>query len=127
MSAKVTLEIPEQLFERAQRVAQDQQKDVSDVVAQVLDNGLPPVETGSRSANKEREIATFHELHPMLWSKYPGEYAAIHNGQLVDHDSDRVALLDRITKIFPEDFVLVRPIREEPEIIYQTRSVRWAD
>lgn len=118
MTTNVTLEIPGHLFERAKRVAENQDKDVSDIVAQVLDNGLPPVETAVHSLEKNREIEAFHRLHPMLWSNYAGEYAAVHNGQLVDHDSDRAALLERIAQNFPNIFVLIRPIREEPEIIH---------
>lgn len=75
-----------------------------------------------KSNTKTREIEAFHRLHPTLWEKYPGEYAAIHNGQLVDHDTDRVALLKRLTQNFPDVFVLVRPIRENPDIIYHHRS-----
>jgi hypothetical protein len=127
MSANVTLEIPEYLFERAKRVAENQHKDVSDIVAQVLDNGLPEMDSVSRSPDIEREIAAFHRLHPMLWSKYAREYAAIHNEELIDHDSDRAALLKRIEKNYPNSFVLVRPVREQPEIVYENRSIRWAD
>lgn len=125
MSANVTLEIPEYLFERAKRVAEDQHKNVSDIVAQVLDSGLPQMDSAFHSPDIDQEIAAFHRLHPMLWSNHAGEYAAIHKGELVDHDSDRVALLKRITQNFPDDFVLVRPIREEPEIVHYNRSIRW--
>jgi hypothetical protein len=61
----------------------------------------------------------------MLLREYPGEYVAIYGGQLVDHDLDRVALLNRIDKKHPNVFVLIRPVLENPEIIYEHRSVRW--
>jgi hypothetical protein len=125
MSNNITLEIPEHLFERARRIAENQHKDVSEIVAQVLDDGLPQVETAVRSPEKAREIEAFHHLHPMLWKKYPGEYAAVYNEQLVDHESDQAALLRRIIQNFPDVFVLVRPIREEPEIVHHHRSIRW--
>jgi hypothetical protein len=127
MSTNVTLEIPEQLYERARQVAQDQHRDVSAVVAQVLENGLPAIESDGSSPEIKQEIAAFHRLHPKLWSNYPGEYAAVFKEELVDHDADRAALLQRIEINFPNDFVLVRPILEEPEITYHNRSIRWAD
>ena len=122
----VNLKIPDHIFERAKRVAQNQNVDVADIVTQILDKGLPAVDSAVPSPNKKQEIEAFHRLHPTLLEKYPGEYAAIHNQQLVDHDANRAALLKRITHNFPNVFVLVRPIQENPEIILHHRSTRWS-
>jgi hypothetical protein len=54
MSINVTLEIPEQLYERARQVAQDQHIDVSAVVAQVLENGLPAIESDGSSPGSSK-------------------------------------------------------------------------
>jgi hypothetical protein len=77
-------------------------------------------------SNEEREAEAFRRLHPTLWQNYAGEYVAIFQEQLVDHGPDLTALFKRIEERYPDNFVLVRPVREEPEIVYQDRSIRWA-
>ena len=126
MNTHTTLTIPHSLYERARRVAQSQDRDIADVVAEALEQGLPAIEADSKKpTDREREKQTFHRLHPELWQKYPLEYVAVYDGELVDHDPDRVALLQRVDEQYPDLFVLVRQVREEPEIVYEHRSVRW--
>jgi hypothetical protein len=73
------------------------------------------------------ERDTFLCLHPELWAQYPEQYVAIHGGKLVDHDPDMGALLKRIDAQYPGTFVMMRQVRQEAEIVYQHRSVRWAE
>ena len=75
---------------------------------------------------KEREKRAFSRLHATLLRQYADEYVAIYHGELVDHDVDQAALWARINEQYPNQFVLIRPIRSEPEITYEHRSMRWA-
>jgi hypothetical protein len=125
MSTGESLIIPQPLYERASRVAYYQQRDVADLVADVLAQSLPVIEEQIDHPEQKQEREAFVRLHPMLQRKYLGEYVAIHGGELVDHDADRLALLKRIDRNYPDLFVLIRPVREEPEIVYEYRSVRW--
>lgn len=75
----------------------------------------------------DREVAAFRQLHVSLLKHYRGEYVAIHQGQLVDHDSDKVALLERIEKTYPDEFVLIRPVQEQPEREFYFRSPRYIE
>ena len=72
----------------------------------------------------EQEAEAFHRLHSELLATIPGEYAAIHGGQLVDHDADQLALLGRIEARFPGLPVLIRQVRPEVEQILMVRSPR---
>ena len=126
MSTYTTLSIPRSLYERAKRIAQSQQREVADVVAEALEHSLPTMEAERReSSDRERKKTTFHHLHPKLWQQYPHEYVAVTGGKMVDHDANRAALLERIENKYPDAFVLIRQVREEPEIVYEYRSVRW--
>jgi hypothetical protein len=87
---------------------------------------LPIIEDQLDRPERKQEIEAFFDLHPVLWREFPGEYVAIYGGRLVDHDMDRVALLSRIDQNYPDVFVLIRPVREDPEIVYEHRSIRWA-
>jgi hypothetical protein len=57
--------------------------------------------------------------------KYAGEYIAVHNQTLIDHDSDRLALSRRIRAKYGKTAVLMMPAEGPREIrIYSTRLVR---
>lgn len=73
----------------------------------------------------EREAKAFHAMHLTWQEHYTGEYVAVFQGELVDHDTDFGALLERIDTRYPEEFVLIRPIQKEPEIVYNHRAIRW--
>ena len=125
MEIKTNLSIPQRLYERAYRVAQSQQRDVADVVTEALEKGLPPLEPHTINGQRQREIAAFQQLHASLLKNHLGEYVAIFGERVVDHDNDKVALLQRIDSKYPNDFVLIRQVRPTPEIIYENRSIRW--
>jgi hypothetical protein len=73
------------------------------------------------------EITAYHALHPMLWAQYPKQHVAIHGGQLLDHDENKVALRRRINQSYPNQFVLVRQVEREPERVLYFRSPRFTE
>ena len=133
MAIKLTLTLSDKLYERAHRLAQLRQQDVTAVVTEVLDEALPMTEPDEYALDEEildlsepdeavdREIAAYHALHPTLWEKYPGYQVAIHGGRLVDYDRDDVALSLRIEQQFPDAFVLIRQVEAEPERVLYFR------
>ena len=56
-----------------------------------------------------REARSFESQREQLAKQYPGEYVALFQGRVVDHDRDRIALLHRVEKSYPDKFVLIRP------------------
>jgi deoxyadenosine/deoxycytidine kinase len=72
----------------------------------------------------DQEIAAFRKLHPQLLETIPDEYAAIHDGELVDHDPDLVTLYGRISQRFGSFPVLMRQVKPEPEQVFVIRSPR---
>jgi hypothetical protein len=44
----------------------------------------------------EREYRTFLRLLPELLVSHRGQYAAVHNGEVVDFDKDDIALIQRV-------------------------------
>ncbi|MCZ7673153.1 MAG: DUF5678 domain-containing protein [Chloroflexi bacterium] len=77
-------------------------------------------------AGRDRGKEAFHRLHGTLLKNHRGEYIAIYNGQLIDHDRDRTALFKRIEENYPDQYVLIRLVSQTPEIVYEHRSMRWA-
>lgn len=71
-----------------------------------------------------REIEAFRKMHSDLLKGYEGQYVAIYQGQLVDHDQDRLALYLRIDNQYPDVPVLMRPVRSQVDRIITIRSPR---
>ncbi|VAW33177.1 hypothetical protein MNBD_CHLOROFLEXI01-5385 [hydrothermal vent metagenome] len=126
MNSGMSVIIPHQLYKRVEYVAQKQRRDVNDVAKEMLEQGLLPLEGLPSQAEKEREKDAFRQLHTALLEQYMGEYVAIYNGELVDHDVNQTALVARIDKKYLDLFVLIRPVKQEPEIVYEHRSIHWA-
>jgi hypothetical protein len=50
----------------------------------------PPLSKG------DRETLAFRRLLPQLLSQYAGEFVAIHDEQVIDHDSSDIELIQRV-------------------------------
>ncbi len=50
----------------------------------------------------QRETQAFIRMHADLLGKYPGDYVAIYQGKLIDHDHDQLALYQRVRKATAE-------------------------
>lgn len=71
-----------------------------------------------------REEAAYEAMHPELMAQYAGEYVAIYQGQLIDHDQDETALLRRLDAQYPDDVVLMKKVRPLPEPMLHNVSFR---
>ena len=123
---EVTLNIPQELYRRAQRIAEKRQLYVQDVLigAIQLNDGGGRLSGMSEDDTVWREEEAFQRLHPQLLETYSGEYVAIHNGKVVDHDSDQVALYRRVSQRVPDRFVLIAKVTPQPTEEYRFRSPR---
>lgn len=94
------------------------------------------VEEFLRSAIKrERTLATRQKMEQdQTWwlalplskrVKYEGEFVAVHNQKLIDHDKDEETLYKRVRKKYGKTSVLVMPAEGPREIrVYSPRIVR---
>ena len=72
----------------------------------------------------DREIAAFEAMKATLLANHLGEYVAIFQGAVVDHDADKALLLSRLGQTHPDAVVLVRQVRREPRPPFRLRSPR---
>lgn len=72
----------------------------------------------------DREAEAYRAMHADLLNTHPGEYVALHQGQLVDHDQDQLALYLRVKAQYPKIPVLIRQVRPEVEEVFTIRSPR---
>ena len=83
---------------------------------------VPPAEEDTQV---EREKNAYLRLYPQLKKQYTGQYVAIHNSQLVDHDIDYGALFERIDDRYPDTFVWLTQVEAEPIGTIVVRSPRF--
>lgn len=127
---QVTLTIPDSLYQRAQRLAQMRQRDVSDVIADVLDEALPAADESNAidwtepDEAVDREMAAYIAMHPILKEKYLGEHVAILGGQLIDHDSNLEALSRRVYAKHAGQFIWITTVQETPIDTFRNPSIR---
>jgi hypothetical protein len=73
----------------------------------------------------QREMAAYIALHPELKENFLGKSVAIYQGQLVDVDDDYGELYKRIRSKYPDVFVWLTTVREEPIRTIHMRSPRF--
>jgi len=73
----------------------------------------------------QEEAEAFRAMHAELSKRYLGQVVAIHEGQVVDHDEDFVALHRRVRARFGHVAVLLRRVGPEPERVLTFRSPRF--
>lgn len=118
--------LPPNLIERVRRLAKRQARSLDDVMTEAVERGLPLLEVFDAPTGWELEADAFARMYPTWRAEYTGEYVAVYQGRLIDHDAAFGPLLERINVQYPDEFVLIRPIRDEAEIVYEHRSIRWA-
>lgn len=72
----------------------------------------------------EEESARFREKHAELLSQYAGEYVAMRNGTVIDHDTDLPALHHRIRTHYGNEPILMAPVSLQPVQKFKMRSPR---
>lgn len=115
----ITLQPP--LMEELEQVATEQAMNPAELLETAVRTYLRQLEREKIKAEAE----AFRSLHPKLVQKYLGQYVAIHNGKVVDHDEGFQPLHGRIRRQFGRQAVLLRRVETEPERVWTFRSPRF--
>ncbi len=126
--------LPDQTAEKLQRVAERQGVDATQLLVQLVENYLTDdlslaeaaLETlwSEQQQKINQEQQQYEAQHPALLKSYSGEYIAMHQGAVVDHDGDRVVLRRRVRARFGDTPVLITPVLAEMRQIITVRSPR---
>ncbi len=136
MLSQVTLKIPGNLFTRAKQLTQVRKEKSADELVDLLDQILASAEgSGAEIAEEEenwaendpsldREMQAYIAMHPVLKKTHFGKHVAIYEGRLIDSDPDYDTLTRRIDVHYPDQFVWVSTVDEEPIKTFVFRSPR---
>lgn len=131
MAMKITVKLPDQLYQRTQRFAQLHQQELEEAISSLLEQALAVDEADDEVIDlsepdpaADREMQAYIALHSTLKEQYLGKYVAIYHGKLIDFDDNPGALLDRIETQYPEEFVWLTKVGPEPIQTFTIRSPR---
>jgi len=111
MAKEHTVLISEQVLAELAPIAEREDKEISELVNEALRRYLWEV----RERKIDREMEAYRAMHAELKRRFLGEYVAIHNGKLIDHDTDRRALSRRVRQKYGNVAVLITPVEDKPE------------
>jgi hypothetical protein len=112
------------VYREAQKVAHSTQQNVHDVLADVITRSFQPFPVHENRDAMLKEIKAYKALHPQLVDQFRGQYVAIFQGEMVDHDIDPVELLKRVKQQYPDQTVLQRKVESDPDPVLRFRSPR---
>ena len=126
MIEQISVTIPQRLYQRVRKLAHARNQSVDDVLTEVLDQALPANDSPANSEDEavEKEMQAFIALHQMLKEKYLGQHVAIFGGKLIDVDEDYSALYQRIDAEYPDQFVWMAQVTDDPMPTLVFRSPR---
>ena len=115
MGRERTLAIPSELYERIERLAATREAPVAYIVQEALALAVDQLEVTADEAKMDLEDAAYQAMHPKLFEKFPGQYVAIHKGELIDVDENEMALYLRVDERFPDEVILIKRVVTLPE------------
>lgn len=106
-----TITIESDQYRQLETLAQEQKTEPDHVVREALRRYF-----WEQSRLKiSQESAIYRQRHPELKQRYLGQYIAMHQGQVVDHDSDFQTLYQRVRGRFGKTAVMLTQVQEESE------------
>lgn len=115
MSTRILLTVPDDLYQRVEEVALDARRNVEDLLLESIKRSFTGSSNDPNRSVMDANVAAYLRLHPQLVETYLGRFVAIHQGKLVDHDPDPVALLRRVRSQYPGQVVLRRKVEAVAE------------
>ena len=94
------------LIERIQNIAHETNRDTTQIVEEAVLAYLDELERDKM----HEETEAYWAMQPDLIARFAGEYVAVHQGQVVDHDSDPVGLEQRIAERLGDVPILIAAV-----------------
>ena len=116
----MTVTLNDQIERQLTKIARDQTATPDELVEKAIRTYLQ----AEASQILDRETVAFRKLHTQLLDKYTGEYVAIHQGQVIDHDPKLLAIYLRIDEKYPDEIILIKQVQSEIERVFTVRSPR---
>lgn len=127
MDNEITVHLPDEVMARLRAVAGEEASTVGRVVARLVEEALPALERHPQWEKLQREEAAYAARHAELVERYHGQSIALHEGEVIDHDTDEGALLARVRTRLGETVFLMRRVEPTLPVPLRFPSFRWTD
>ncbi len=107
----MTVTLKPDVVERLNRVAEQTRTSLDELVDEALRDYLAKY----HQEKIHVEVQAFERQHDQLLADYPGEYVAMHGGQVIDHDLDLETLHLRVYTRLGDMPVLLRKVTAGPQ------------
>ena len=114
----ITVSIREDLFEPIQQIARQERVTIEVLVNEWLTRQL----SLAREQKIKEEAVRFQEKHTELLTQYAGEYIAMQNSEVLDHDMNLRELYLRIKSRYKNAPILITQVTSNPKPVYSVRS-----
>ena len=91
----------------------------------IVDDALRAHLLKLRREKIEIELAEFHKQKGSLLTQYRGEYIAMYQGKVIDHDQSLWAMHRRVFEKLGRVVILMKKVAEEPERVINVSSPRF--
>ena len=115
-----TIVIEPDLYKRIEKAALENKANIDEILDQAIRRYL--WELDQRKISAESKI--YRQRHADLKAQYLGQYIAMHEGQVVDHDADFPTLRQRIRQQFEDTPVMITLVEENTEQILVRHGFR---
>ena len=138
MPTAIKLLLPDQLYEQVKHLAQQQQQALDTLLVEeiartistktAIEIDASPVSYDHSELDYqpdkavEQERQAYLAMHEFLKENFFGKHVAIYQGQLIDFDDDFDALYERIDAKYPDVFVWLDTVADEPMEAISLRS-----
>lgn len=124
MTKQVTLDLPDAVYEHMKQVATADSRSFAEILSDAIVQAKPTLYVHPQRSAMQNEKAAFLAMHARLLDEYEGQYVAMFQGQLIDHDQDVLALAERIERDYSGDVVLITKVVDQADRVLQFRSPR---
>lgn len=108
-----SIQLPQDLYDEVTKRAKTQQKSADDLVVEWVSEKVGETELAEADEAFIREVTAFKVLKPELLKKYPNQYVAIYQGQVVGSGDNRLALVKDVYNRFGEVPCYVEKVSSE--------------
>ena len=124
MTKQVTLDLPDAVYEHMKQVATADSRSFAEILSDAIVQAKPTLYVHPQRSAMQNEKAAFLAMHARLLDENEGQYVAMFQGQLIDHDQDVLALAERIERDYSGDVVLITKVVDQADRVLQFRSPR---
>lgn len=122
MERDITITLPESLYSQMREWAQATRRPMADLLLDAALQVLPQAHINPNRSIMQQEITAFNAMKGELLTRYAGEFVAMEDGRVVDHDVDQLALAARVGEQHAAAVVLIKQVLPDSPTVLHYRS-----